>query len=393
VTTAGRALGQTRRCTSDEAGGAAGVCAAPAAPLARARGLRRCGARVLLVLAVHGLAACAAPTPVAPRSPVPSASAAPTRPVDAPARTTPGATMTEREAAPWRALWNFDDPSASEAAFRAALVEARGAAALELESQIARALGLQRRFDEARATLDAADARAAGLVTRDATEQLRRERALVLLALERGRLARSSGQPADSIVHFRFAFDRARAAELDFLAVDAAHMLGIVEAPGTARTWNARALDLAEASSDPSARGWAAVIANNQGWNEFEAGRLSEALALFERALALRRERPNEREPLWIARWSVARVQRALGRVDDALAEQRALFAERTAVQAPDGYVYEELGECLLALGRAGEARPWFAHANALLSADPWLVANEPRRLERLARLAAGGTP
>jgi len=301
--------------------------------------------------------------------------------------------MTERDAAPWRALWNFDDPGASERAFRAALVDARGAAALELESQIARALGLQRRFDEARATLDAADARVAGLVTRDAVEQVRRERALVLLALERGRLERSAGQPADSIVHFRFAFDRARAAGLDYLAVDAAHMLGIVEAPETARAWNARALDLAEASRDPSARGWAAVIANNQGWNDFEAGRLNEALALFERALALRRERPSEREPLWIARWSVARVHRALGRVDDALAEQRALFTERTAAQSPDGYVYEELGECLLALGRAGEARPWFAHANALLSADPWLAANEPRRLERLARLAAGGTP
>jgi hypothetical protein len=49
--------------------------------------------------------------------------------------------------------------------------------------------------------------------------------------------------------------------------------------------------------------------------------------------------------------------------------------------------VDEELGECLLALGRADEARRYFALAYEKLSADSWLVQNESARLERLRAL------
>jgi len=302
--------------------------------------------------------------------------------------TTPGS---ESEMATWRPSWNFGDPAASEAAFRTALASASGLAALELETQIARALGLQRRFDEAVALLDDVAARFATLDENGRSEDRAGSRVAVLLELERGRLLRSRGAPHESPPHFLAAFERARAAGLDYLAVDAAHMLGLVAPADEANAWNERALALAEASADPLARGWAAAIANNQGWSAFDAGRHAEALAYFERALVLRRERPEQREPLWIARWSVARAWRALGRVEEALGEQRALLAERTAAAAPDGYVHEELGECLLALGRAPEAREHFAAASSALAQDEWLAANEPARLARLARLAAGG--
>ena len=53
-----------------------------------------------------------------------------------------------------------------------------------------------------------------------------------------------------------------------------------------------------------------------------------------------------------------------------------------------DGYAYEEVGECLLLQLQAEEAKPYFAKAHALLSADEWLVANEPARLERLQSLS-----
>jgi hypothetical protein len=52
-----------------------------------------------------------------------------------------------------------------------------------------------------------------------------------------------------------------------------------------------------------------------------------------------------------------------------------------------DGYVFEEIGECLLALNRVGEAQPYFAKAYKLLSEDLWLVEREPHRLERLRQL------
>ena len=52
-----------------------------------------------------------------------------------------------------------------------------------------------------------------------------------------------------------------------------------------------------------------------------------------------------------------------------------------------DGYVFEEIAECLLILGRAAESRPYFVQAHAFLSRDIWLVAQEKERLERLKHL------
>jgi tetratricopeptide (TPR) repeat protein len=79
---------------------------------------------------------------------------------------------------------------------------------------------------------------------------------------------------------------------------------------------------------------------------------------------------------------------RLLGRVDEALEIQERLM--RTQSGGEDGFVYEELAECLLVLGRADEARAHFARAHAMLSQDPWLVRNEAARLERLAKFARG---
>ena len=55
-------------------------------------------------------------------------------------------------------LWDFDKPADSEQRFRdalAALADPVGEDALVLRTQLARALALQRRFDESAAELDA----------------------------------------------------------------------------------------------------------------------------------------------------------------------------------------------------------------------------------------------
>jgi tetratricopeptide (TPR) repeat protein len=182
------------------------------------------------------------------------------------------------------------------------------------------------------------------------------------------------------------AWEIARAAGEDGLAVDAAHMLGIVEQPEVARTWNERAMELARSSDDPTARRWVASLANNMGWAAHDAGSYEKALALFELALEERRAR-GESTPLRIARWSVARCLRSLGRADEALAIQRELLAELDASGVTDGYVPEEIAECLLALERPDEARPFFARAHAELSTDAWFVEAEPDRLARLESL------
>jgi tetratricopeptide (TPR) repeat protein len=140
-------------------------------------------------------------------------------------------------------------------------------------------------------------------------------------------------------------------------------------------------MELARRSPDPTARRWVAPLANNMGWARHDAGSYEDALELFQLALAERRRegRPTE---VRIARWSVARCLRSLGQVEEALAEQEALLAELDELGEADGYVHEEIGECLLALARPHEAAASFARAFELLSSS--LAASDPERLARL---------
>ena len=85
----------------------------------------------------------------------------------------------------------------------------------------------------------------------------------------------------------------------------------------------------------------------------------------------------------------MGRTLRSLGRAEEALALQRTLLAEWEAAGEAGPYVLEEIAECLLALGRSDEARPFFARAHTELSKDDWLVKNEPGRLRRLAELGS----
>ncbi|MHC5002031.1 MAG: tetratricopeptide repeat protein, partial [Planctomycetota bacterium] len=183
-----------------------------------------------------------------------------------------------------RSLWDFGDPAASEQRFRALLPAAeadgdRGWHA-ELLTQVARAQGLQRRFDDARSTLDSA---------RDLIDE-HMHRARTLYELELGRVLNSSGDPAAARPHFLEAWSLSRDAALDGLAVDAAHMIAIVESGDEALRWNLVALELADRSPDPDARRWRASLNNNIGWTLHEQGQYDEALACFEEALRLRRE-------------------------------------------------------------------------------------------------------
>ncbi len=84
-------------------------------------------------------------------------------------------------------LWDYNDPAGTESKFRAVLAKVETfndqSYHAELLTQIARAQGLQRQFDEAHRTLDEADA----MIDSDL------HRARVRLLLERGRVFNSSG--------------------------------------------------------------------------------------------------------------------------------------------------------------------------------------------------------
>jgi tetratricopeptide (TPR) repeat protein len=280
-------------------------------------------------------------------------------------------------------LWDYEDPAASEARFQAAIEAAEtggdAPAADEARTQLARALGLQGRFVAGHAALDRVDA------DHPADDRIR-----VRAHLERGRLWRSSGDVAASLEPFEEAWELARALGEDGLAVDAAHMLAIVDAPPGEATWHELALGLADTSAEPAARRWRGSLWNNIGWARFDAGDLDGALAAFGTALAARQEQGQPRE-IRIAEWCIARCTRALGRPAEALVIQERLAAQRAAAGEPEsGFGDEEIGECLLDLGRAEEARPYLARAAGLLGADAWLAEHEPDRIARLRRLGEG---
>lgn len=285
-------------------------------------------------------------------------------------------------------LWNYQDPAATEKKFRALRAEVADEDLdyrLQLDTQIARTLGLQRKFAEAHAALDAVQEK---LTDDTATARVR-------YLLERGRTHNTSGAPQKARPLFEKAWELGKQHKLAFHAVDAAHMLAIVAPKDGKLRWNIAAIEHAEQCDDERAKGWLGALYNNIGWDFSEAGEYEKALDYHRRCLAWHRARNEkaERETSRgerIARWSVAKQLRLLKRAEEALAIQRELLAFYDEAGEPDGFVYEEMGECLLLLDKPAEAKPYFAKAHPLLAKMAWLRESEPDRLARLARLADG---
>jgi tetratricopeptide (TPR) repeat protein len=232
------------------------------------------------------------------------------------------------DAATLARLWDFADPAGSEERLRAAAREAPSPAAEVLLAQVARALGLQEQFEAGHAVLDS--------VT-PVTPEVE-----VRVALERGRLLRSAGSVAEAAPWFDAAAEKAEDAGLEALQVDALHMAALVAPPEEQLAANEKALAVARASADVTARDWDASLLNNIGMVHADSGRWSEALAAFEAALAAR-ERIGVAEQTQVAWWMVAWALRNLGRRQEAIAIQLRLKAEHDAAGTSDPYVEEEL--------------------------------------------------
>jgi tetratricopeptide (TPR) repeat protein len=222
-------------------------------------------------------------------------------------------------------LWDFNDPSGSEGRFRAAVQGRPSPESEAWATQVARALGLQERYDEAHAVLD-------GLAADDAEVRCR-------VALERGRLWRSSGDPEAARPFFETA---AEVAPTDSLRIDAWHMVALVLPRPESTEVTGRALEAARASDEPAAQAWEASLLNNLGMEHADDGDFAAALPVFEDALAVRRT-GSDAEAIRVARWMVAWTLRNLGRTDEALVIQSELKSELDAIGAVDTFVDEEL--------------------------------------------------
>lgn len=279
-------------------------------------------------------------------------------------------------------LWDYNDPEKTEKAFREFLpdvTESGDADGLaQLLTQIARTHGLRAQFDSAHEILDQVEA---GLPTEVTLGKIR-------YLLERGRTYNSAKDSEKAGALFLEAYETSKTTDHDYYTVDAAHMLGIVDKGGDALAWNELAMEIAEASDDERANGWLGSLYNNTGWTYHDMGNFARALTLFEKGLSWRKQKGHGL-PTLIAKWTVARALRSLGRIDEALKLQLSLKDEYAGLDhSPDGYVSEEIGECLLISQKEDEAARHFAEAYKRLSQDQWLVSDEPDRLERMKTLA-----
>ncbi|WP_244857614.1 tetratricopeptide repeat protein [Agromyces archimandritae] len=232
------------------------------------------------------------------------------------------------------ALWDFSSPQASVERFRAAADDDGNPPHLRavFATQLARALGLAKEPEEAVEVLDAIEAE-------PGDGELRAR-----VALERGRLATTSDR-AHAVATLTYAAREAALAADLFLALDALHMLALIDA-GHEEEWAEEGFAVLAASREPRVLRWGVALHNNLGWTLHDAGRAEEALARFEDASRYA-ERFGTAEQRHVARWAIGRCLRTLDRTEEALAIQQELHEARP----DDGYVIAELHELGVSAG------------------------------------------
>ncbi len=280
-------------------------------------------------------------------------------------------------------LWDYGHPSESEARFRSieeSVQKNHPALYAELLTQIARAEGLQSKFDEADETLKRVLAIGGALSPR----------ARIRYELEKGRMVNSSGNAEKSRVHFERALVMAEESDEEFYAIDAAHMMGIVAPPGEQLVWNERALAMAGASDNPVARKWIGSLYNNIGYTYLEQGEYELALVNFRKLEEFCAETGNDSFGA-IARWFMGKTYRLQGKTEKALALQQELLAAEEKAGKAGAFTLEEIAECHLALGAGEEARRYFLLTHEALHGDEqyqWVLDSEAERVARIRELA-----
>lgn len=195
-------------------------------------------------------------------------------------------------------LWDFSDPAGTEAKFRDLLTRANETDQAILWTQIARTHSLRKSFDDARGAL-------VNVTSKEAEPRVRYE-------LEMGRILNSSGLPLEAVPHFRSAMEIAAGAGLEYLHLDAIHMLAIADGANSV-AWAEKGIELAKGVCEEKCRRWLGPLYNNLGWTYFDRGDFESALNAFEFGLA-ERERQGVAQPIEIAREAVAEAKKALGR-------------------------------------------------------------------------------
>jgi tetratricopeptide (TPR) repeat protein len=200
-------------------------------------------------------------------------------------------------------------------------------------------------------------------------------------------MLRSSGDATAAYPLFVAAFERGVSAGEYYLAADAAHMAALAAADDDGfRAWTTHGIELGE--REPAAAYWRGPLLNNLGWRLHEQGAYDDALAAFERALAVREEDQSNEYAIEIARYAVAVALRALSRPEEAAAQAERAVAWSLRSGRRDPYFHEELAEDYAAIGREQSAAEHARQALEFFGSDV-----TPAQRARLEELGGGGDP
>ena len=282
-------------------------------------------------------------------------------------------------------LSNLDHPEETESRTRVALEQLKSSSAfdrseeIKLMLQLVRALGLQGKLPEAKIALAEVETLLKGS-DYPVSEKIG-------FLLEQGRLAVLNKTPSQALPLFSQAWELAREAHEDFYAIDAAQLMATVETQKSQKEWVRKALSVAETSTQPAAKSLLTSLYTTVGWSQYDQRQFENALVTFKQAVQSVEPSEDNRKNIIAANWAVAKTLRALGKLDEALELQKDLQVRLNQLNVRDGYVYEELAECLHTMKKPAEAEPYFALAYSELSKDAWLKDNNPARLRRLKEL------
>lgn len=254
------------------------------------------------------------------------------------------------------ALWDYGDPELSEQRFLEAMAGASPTERLVLQTQIARTYGLRQEFDRARELLGEVPNHAETAPEVEARYHLEMGRTYCS-ATHSGELSPEAKELARR--HYGLAFEAAERGALDYLAIDALHMMTFVDSdPEDQIAWNLKAIAFMDRSSQSDAKRWEGSLRNNLGYALHLCGRYEEAISAFSKALEFRRS-SGERTSVWIARWMIAWTRRAMGDIHGALREQLEMESERAADGEPSPYVFQELEILYRELGNVQKANEY----------------------------------
>ncbi len=296
------------------------------------------------------------------------------------------------ESSDLNSIWKPLEPSVSEGTYRTLLSNAQRLegderqAWVELLSWIARAEAVQGKIAEARASLEKAEKLLEELAAGcSVTIKIRWQ-------LERGRLYILERTPAQGRGLLASAWTMANDVGEDSLAIEIAQLMASSEPQKSQQEWIMRAIDIAEKSVQQKTKHWLGSLYSTLGWKLYDLRQFEKSIAMFEKALGNFMAHGTKRES-FVAQWSIGKVTRAFGKIEEALRIQQALLVELNLESKHDGRLYEELAECLQMLNRVSEAQPYFELAYKELSSDEWIIDNKPLRLKRLKDLGKARAP